>query len=158
MLEDRSSHLFSFCEAAYENNFFKYFTSSQVMTLIPHYSGAFLDMPIQCITSKVWSRMSLARGTSWAESPRLSVWCAYLVLHFSDLFVSCSCLFFLCFHRIISNLIMLLLVYFIPPYLHSPDCCSLIIPVLKEWVRMPSDFAELCSSLFPQPSGGGTIM
>lgn len=68
---------------------------------------------------------SLVRRTSWAESPRLSVWCACLVLHFSDLSVSCSlCFFFLSFFRI-SAVIWVL--YFFLPH----NCCSLIIPVLK---------------------------
>lgn len=83
---------------------------------------------------------SLVRCTSWAESPRLSVWCACLVLHFWDPSVSCSlCFFFLSFFRI-SAVIWVL--YFFLPH----NCCSLIIPVLKEWVRIPGGFAEVCST------------
>lgn len=67
----------------------------------------FWTCPFSVLSLKYEVECSLARGSSWAELPRRNLWCAYLVLHFSDR-VTFS---LLCFSWIISNLIMLLFGY-----------------------------------------------
>lgn len=113
------------------------------MTLTSHFSGAFLDISIQCIISKVWNRMlvgyryQLSRIAQawylvcWPCAALLGPLCLLLTLFFLPMFFQNNLKF--------NNAVIWILCFRPPP-------CSLIIPVLKEWVRIPGDFAGLCST------------
>lgn len=90
-------------------------------------------------------RCSLARGLSWAESCRLCVWCALLLLRCSDLPVFCLLwFFFLCFfqnHFKFDNTVI-----WISHSPRTPPPAMLFINyTVFERVRIPYGLAELCS-------------